>query len=166
VSTAPAENDADPDGWLSTGDMGTFTAQSYLQLQGRIKDMLITSYGKKIFPSPIEMRLRAIPGVAEALLVGEGRPYCTALLWMEKGACEPSCMDGLKLGMQTINAGLSHSEHIKRWAVLNGSLTTGNGFLTGSMKVKRALVVHSLAEVIDALYRGETHPQMLTLFTS
>jgi long-chain acyl-CoA synthetase len=166
VSTALEESDAYSDGWLSTGDMGVFTEQGHLELHGRIKDMLITSYGKKIFPTPIETRLRGIPGVAEALLVGEGRPYCTALFWMEEGTCEPACVQELKLAIQTINAGLSHSEHIKRWSILNGSLTTSNGFLTGSLKVKRTLVVQSLADVIDALYRGEMHPQMLTLFTS
>jgi len=148
-------------GWLETGDLGCLSPDGYLQLNGRKKDLIITSYAKNIFPAPIEASLRALPGVAEAMLVGEGRPYCTALIWLEANTWSPACAAAVEAGVTAINARLSHPEQIKRWAVLPGSLTVENGELTGSMKVKRSLVAERMAAVIEALYRGEPPPGAL-----
>ena len=70
------------DGWLHTGDLGRLTADGYLVLEGRKKELFKTSYGKYVQPAKIEALLRDIPGIAETMLVGEGRPYCVALLWI------------------------------------------------------------------------------------
>jgi long-chain acyl-CoA synthetase len=145
-----------PNGWLATGDLGHINEDGFLEINGRKKDLIITSYGKKIFPARIESCLRAIPGIVEAVLVGDGRPYCAALLWMESGVWDSDCAAQVEAGMVEVNAHLSHAEQIKRWAVLPGSPTVANGDLTGSLKLKRGLVVERLASLIGALYRGET----------
>lgn len=150
-----------PGGWLKTGDLGRLTPEGYLELSGRKKDMMITSYSRNIFPGPIEAGLRAAPGVAEVLLVGEGRPYCIALFWMEENAWNLPAARTIEEIINATNSRLSHPEQIKRWAILPGSLTVANGCLTGSMKIKRAVVTARLAAVIDALYRGETPPGVL-----
>ena len=150
-----------PDGWFHTGDLGFLTAEGYLTLNGRKKDMIITSYAKNIFPARIEDSLRAIPGVAEAMLVGEGRPYCAALLWLEEDAqSDQRFLPGIQEtekrieeGIRQINARLSHPEQIKRWTILTGHLTVENGSLTTTMKVKRALVASRLENEIEALYQ-------------
>jgi long-subunit acyl-CoA synthetase (AMP-forming) len=64
------------DGWLHTGDLGRLTEDGYLILEGRKKELFKTSYGKYVQPAKVEALLRDIPGIAETLLVGEGRPYC------------------------------------------------------------------------------------------
>ena len=78
------------DGWLHTGDLGHLTADGYLVLEGRKKELFKTSYGKYVQPAKIEALLRDIPGIAEAMLVGEGRPYCVALLWIADPDNAPS----------------------------------------------------------------------------
>ncbi|MBN1320427.1 MAG: AMP-binding protein [Thermoleophilia bacterium] len=141
-----------PEGWLATGDTGVLDSDGYLTLNGRKKDLIVTSYGANIAPAPVEAVLRAIPGVAEAMLVGDSRPYCAALLWMEEPEWHPGSGKRVDEAMVRINANLSHPEQVKRWAVLPGCLTVENGSLTGSMKVRRAAVAERLADVIEALY--------------
>ena len=70
------------DGWLATGDLGHMDDGS-LVIDGRKKELLKTSYGKYLNPAKIEARLLTIPGVTNAMVVGEGRPFCAALLWID-----------------------------------------------------------------------------------
>jgi long-chain acyl-CoA synthetase len=149
------------DGWLDTGDLGRVSEDGYLIMDGRKKDLIITSYAKNIFPAPIEAGLRTIPGVAEARLVGEGRPYCAALIWMESDTWGEDNHRALDAGVAAVNERLSHPEQVKRWVVLAGGLTAENGDLTGSMKIKRNHVTKRLALVIDDLYQGKTPPGAL-----
>jgi long-chain acyl-CoA synthetase len=97
--------------------------------------------------------------VAEAMLVGDGRPYCAALLWLE-GEANPAALAALEAGIAVINEEIAHPEQIRRWAVLEGGLTVEDGSLTGSMKVKRDVVSARLTGEIEALYRGEALPAM------
>lgn len=150
-----------PEGWLATGDTGAIDSDGYLTLNGRKKDLIVTSYGANIAPAPVEAVLRAIPGVSEAMLVGDSRPYCAALLWMEEPEWHPVAGRRVDEAMGRINANLSHPEQVKRWVVLSGCLTVENGGLTGSMKVKRAAVAERLAEVIEALYADRPAPGVL-----
>ncbi len=76
------------DGWLLTGDLGRLTPEGSLVLTGRKKELIKTSYGKYVQPAKVESLLREIPGVAEAMLVGEERPYCVALLWVQGQALD------------------------------------------------------------------------------
>ena len=85
VTAGYVDEDEQPfrDGWLLTGDLGHVTRDGWLVIDGRKKDLLKTAYGKYLQPSKIEAMLRRIPGVSEAMVVGEGRPFCAALLWVE-----------------------------------------------------------------------------------
>ncbi len=150
-----------PGGWLETGDLGALTPDGYLTLNGRKKELLITAYARKIFPAPVEAGLRAIPGVAEALLVGEGRPFCAALLWMEEDSWSSTSAQVIDEGMSVVNGQLSPAEQIKRWAVLPGQLTVADGALSSSLKVKRAVVAERLRPIIDALYGQGSPPGVL-----
>ena len=78
------EPDASPfrDGWLATGDLGRFTDEGGLVIVGRKKELIKTAYGKYAHPAEVEALLKEIPGVAEAMLVGEGKPFCVALMWV------------------------------------------------------------------------------------
>ena len=74
------------DGWLQSGDLGSLTPEGSLVLNGRKKELFKTSYGKYVQPAKIEALLREIPGAAEAMIIGEQRPFCAALIWInEKG---------------------------------------------------------------------------------
>ena len=80
----------DPDGWLHTGDLGALDADGYLRISGRKKDLIITAYGKNISPSEIETALRHEPLISQAVVVGDGRPFLTALLTLDADAAARS----------------------------------------------------------------------------
>jgi long-chain acyl-CoA synthetase len=148
-------------GWFATGDLGRLSTDGSLILHGRKKDILITAYGENILPSPIEACLRGIPGVAEVLLIGDGRPYCAALFWMEENGWTPESVGVIEEGVCSINANLPRPAQIKSWFAMQGSLTVENGFLTASMKVKRAYLADQLSGVIEAIYRNEPAQEIL-----
>ncbi|MAE71215.1 MAG: long-chain fatty acid--CoA ligase [Gemmatimonadetes bacterium] len=73
------------DGWLYSGDVGKFDEDGFLYVTGRKKEILVTSGGKNIAPIPIEEDLKQIPAVAQAVMVGDNRNFCTALLTLDVG---------------------------------------------------------------------------------
>jgi len=137
-------------GWLATGDLGHRTADGFLVIDGRKKELLKTAYGKYLHPAKVEAMLRALPGVAEAMVVGEGRPYCAALLWTEQpSGAAPA---GLEQAMAAVNARLERPEQVRRWVVLPYDLTVEGGELTTNLKLRRAVVAERLGDVIASLY--------------
>jgi long-chain acyl-CoA synthetase len=139
------------DGWLLTGDLGHLTPEGALVIDGRRKDLLKTAYGKYLNPSKIESMLRSIPGVAEAMVVGEGRPFCAALMWTD-GSMAEERSSAIDASIDRVNARLSHPERVKRWAVLENDLSVVNGDLTPNLKLKRDRVAERLRSTIDDLY--------------
>ena len=73
----------DADGWLHSGDLGRLDVDGYLRVTGRKKDLIITAYGKNIAPEEIETSLRMEPLIGQAVVVGDGRPYLTALVTVD-----------------------------------------------------------------------------------
>lgn len=141
------ETETIQNGVLKTGDLGSIDENGHVTLHGRKKDMIITAYGKNISIPKIEQRLKDIPGVSEAVLIGENRPYCTALLWLEGDVPD------LDMQIKTMNEGLSHPEQIRQWRVIDRPLSIRAGELTPNLKVKRANTLAHLAEEIEAMYQ-------------
>jgi long-chain acyl-CoA synthetase len=144
------------DGWLLTGDLGHLAPDGSLVIDGRKKELIATSYGKKIQAARVEARLRRIEGVAEAMLVGEGRPYCTALLWLDDGDWQ-----AVDRAIVRANADLSHPEQVKRWALLPNDLSIERGELTANLKLRRQVVTQRHHDLIEGLYaqRDGTAPE-------
>ncbi len=139
-------------GWLATGDLGALDAAGHLLIRGRKKEIIVTSYGKNIHPSGIEAGLREIPGVAEAVLVGEGRPWVCALLWLTELSATPQALAEMDEAIRRHNDGLSRVERVKRWAVLAEPLSIEAAELTGNLKIRRRVVADRRACQIEALY--------------
>jgi long-chain acyl-CoA synthetase len=139
------------DGWLHTGDLGRLTEDGCLILEGRKKDLFKTAYGKYIQPARVESLLRDIPGVAETMLIGEGRPYCVALLWLADAAHAPTPA-AIACAIAERSRGLAHPEQVKRWAVLRNDLSVEHGELTANLKLKRQAVAARERGLIEALY--------------
>jgi len=160
-----------PDGWLATGDLGELTPEGRLIIRGRKKEILVTSYGKNINPAKIEMLLRQIPGIAEAMVLGEGRPALCALLWLKSGSATPGVLEAIELTVRQINMGLSHPEQVKRWAVLTDNPSIENGEFTGNLKLRRQVVLAHHSKVVDMLYgiavpardNGETGKEQINI---
>ena len=133
-------------GKLYTGDLGYINASGHVYISGRKKDMLITSYGKNINCTKIEQLLTDIPCVQHAVLVGEQRPYCTALLWTYGETT------ALKADIDRMNETLSHPEQVKRWRIIDKPLSIQNGELTPNLKVKRNVVLEHYKREIYEMY--------------
>jgi len=143
----------DEDGFLPTGDLGKME-RGYLVVDGRKKELIKTAYGKYVQPAKIETMLRGMKDVEEAMVVGEGRPFCSALVWVKKGVDPAKASAFMDDSILEMNKNLSHPEQLRRWAILEDDLTIGGGDLTPSMKLRRAMISARLKGVIEGLYAG------------
>ena len=146
------------DGWLMTGDMGNLTPEGSLVILGRKKELIKTSYGKCIYSCKIEDMIREISGVAEAMLLGESKPYCSALIWVQKDRWNKNTCETIDRAIEEMNKRLSNPEKIKKWALLANTLSIEAGDLTPNLKLKHNVLSQRYQIVIDALYGG-TIPQ-------
>ncbi len=142
------------DGLLCTGDLGTITESGHLEIIGRKKEILITAYGKNILIQKVETKLRDIPGVSEVMLIGENRPYCTALIWLEEGG-QTLTAETMEEAVLKTNEKLSNPEKIRRWAVMSEPLKISAGELTPNLKLRRNNIAENHKDTIEGLYAGE-----------
>ncbi|MDO4399777.1 MAG: AMP-binding protein [Coriobacteriia bacterium] len=145
----------DDAGYFATGDFGSWSEAGNLVIGGRKKELIVTSYGKNISPEKVETLLKDVSGVSEALLVGEGRPYVAALLWLEDDARATFDAEALDVAVRERNALLSHPEQVKRWAVMDGALSIAAGELTPNLKLRRANVTQLNDATIEAIYSDD-----------
>ncbi|MGB9978904.1 AMP-binding protein [Methanobacterium sp.] len=149
------------EGWLHTGDLGYGTPEGNLVITGRKKEVIVNSYGKTISPLKIEIMLKNIPGIEEAMIIGDGKPYCIAFLWAETDLN----LKGIDDVIFKINMGLSRPEEIKKWAVLNNDLSIGTD-LTANLKLKRKAISRRYKDVIDFIYGSGAKPDTILHFGS
>ncbi|MDG4857320.1 AMP-dependent synthetase/ligase [Streptomyces sp. T-3] len=157
--------------WFATGDIGALDDDGYLAITGRKKDILITTGGKNVAPAPLEDWLRAHPLVGQCMVVGDFRPYITALITLEPDGiahwrqmkkkqdlaveelvADPELQATLQRAVDDANKLVSRAESIRRFTVLPIDFTEEGGHLTPSLKIKRAAVERDFAKEIDALY--------------
>ncbi|WP_436842619.1 AMP-dependent synthetase/ligase [Streptomyces niveus] len=159
------------EGWFATGDLGALDGDGYLTITGRKKDIIITSAGKNVAPAPLEDWLRAHPLIGQCLVLGDNRPYVTALITLEADGLAHWCqmrkkqhltrdelvadedlLAALQRAVDEANRLVSRAESIRRFRVLTESFTEEGGHLTPSLKVKRPAVVADFAAEIEELY--------------
>src|SRR5450631_300900 len=164
---ATAES-VEPDGWFHTGDIGVIE-DGFLRITDRKKDLIVTANGKKIAPQPIESALKAVSSlVSQALVFGDKRPYCVALLTFSEEAAKrygPAAADSAELkaalqkAVDDVNGKLAPFERIKRFCLLPHDLTEAAGELTPKLSVKRKVVIEKYRQAIETLYeRGSAAP--------
>jgi len=164
----------DADGWFHTGDVGELDADGFLRITDRKKDMIVTAGGKNIAPQPIENRVKLNPFVAEAVMIGDRRPYPVILVvpqferltaWAAANGIEaadraalvadPRVQKKMEEEVFGMLAGLARFEMPKKLAVLAEEFSVADGHLTPSLKVKRRVVMERYRDVIEALYAGD-----------
>jgi len=167
LNRAEATAAAFEDGWFCTGDLGAVDSDGFVKITGRKKELIKTSGGKYVAPAKIEGRLKGMPIIAEAVVVGDRRNYCVCLLsldleefgaWAEQqgipaDADHKSVTKALEAHVATVNKGLASFESIKYWRLTPEPLSVENGFLTASLKVKRGVVEDRYADLIDGMYK-------------
>ncbi len=149
------------DGWLRTGDIGSIDADGFLTITDRKKDVIITAGGKNVSPQNIEQALRSSRYVAEALVIGNRRPYITALLALDrveasKVAAAGDETDTLVAGIVAdVNRNLARPEQIKRFTIVPRDFLAEEGEVTPTMKLRRHICEEHFAREIDAMYAKE-----------
>ncbi len=142
---------ADEDRWLHTGDIGQFDAKGCLLITDRKKNLFKSSNGKYIAPQPIELLLKDHPGVQEALVFGEDRPFCVALVSLVEGYTdERQLLEHIK----TVNAQLAPHEQIKSLGCVRGQWGIESGEMTPTYKLKRRVVLSRFQPQIGALFES------------
>ncbi|MGW1501359.1 AMP-dependent synthetase/ligase [Streptomyces mirabilis] len=163
--------DAAPDGWFATGDIGELDDGGYLTITGRKKEILITAGGKSVAPAPLENWLRSHPLIAQCIVVGDRRPYVTALITLDQDGVthwrqmigkhpvppellmdDPELNVILQRAIDEANKLVSRPESIRRFSVLPGDFTELAGHVTPTMKLKRAAIERDFSKEIEELY--------------
>lgn len=147
------------DGWLLTGDYGFINSEGYLTITGRKKEVIINSYGKTINPLKIEALLRDIPYISEAMVIGDEKPYCSAILWIEKE--ERIDYEKIDQSIIFLNSRLSNPEQIKKWAVLYNDLSIESGDLTANMKLKRRVIIERYQDLVKNIYENRISSEII-----
>ncbi len=161
------------DGWFHTGDIGHLDDEGFLRITDRLKDLLVTAGGKKVAPQPLEGKLKASRWVSEAVMLGDQRPYCVALLVPNFGNLEAEAKErGWPMGtrrellrspgvhalyqgvLDEQNASLAPFETIKKFELLDRELSAEAGELTPTLKVRRKIVSQTFAYLIESMYAG------------
>ena len=142
----------DGDGWLRTGDVGSID-DGFLAITDRKKDIIVTAGGKNVSPQNIENELKASKYVSQALVIGDRRPYLTALITLDEAAMGLSDPQGLvQEVVDEVNDGKASFEQVKRFVVLERDFSPEHDEVTPTLKLKRKIVGEHFASEIEALY--------------
>ncbi len=166
-----ATKEALEDGWLHTGDIGELSAEGYLKITDRKKDLIKTAGGKYIAPQKIEGLLKLNQFISNVHVHGDQRKYVVALVTLNFSAVErfaaeqdisykdreALCQNSkvrelVRHVIADVNSQLASYESIKNFAIVAREFTMESGELTPSLKVKRKVVDHNYADAIDRLY--------------
>jgi long-subunit acyl-CoA synthetase (AMP-forming) len=149
------------DGWLASGDVGEFDEAGYLRIVDRKKELIIGAGGKNMSPASIEAKLKAAsPLIAQAVAIGDGRPYNVALLTLDieylaaRGAShgDAEIVAEIEAAVAAANERMSRIEQIKRYRVLEGEWAPGGVELTPTMKLRRRPIERTYETEIEMLY--------------
>jgi long-chain acyl-CoA synthetase len=144
-------------GWLHTGDVGHFDAAGRIVITDRKKDIIVTDKGDNVSPQRIEGMLTLEPEIAQAMVVGDRRPYLVGLVvadrdWAETQGAPEQVAAGLAATIDRVNATLATTERVRRFLVADEPFTIDNGALTPSLKIKRHVLRDRYGARLDALY--------------
>jgi long-chain acyl-CoA synthetase len=138
------------DGWLRTGDIGTFDEDGYLTIVDRKKELIISAAGKNMSPANIEATLKSSsPLIGQACCIGDARPYNTALIVLDADFAPAWAA---KQGIEDANAKLARVEQIKKFTLVAGDWLPGGDELTPTMKLKRKPIAQKYAAPVEAMY--------------
>lgn len=139
------------DGWFRTGDVGRVDSDGFVYITDRKKDIFKTSNGKYVAPLPIETQLRCLNGVREALVLGDDRPHCVAIVSIDSSEFD---LGAFERELQRINNSLAPHEKVYGVGITAEEWSIGEGQLTPSMKLKRSNLFNRYQSKIDGLYKS------------
>ncbi|RKQ36151.1 AMP-dependent synthetase/ligase [Kocuria tytonis] len=160
------------DGWFATGDLGHLDEEGLLTVTGRKKEIIVTAGGKNVIPTQLEDPIRASATVGQVMVVGDNRPFVAALITLDpetlpnvlpslgldpgltvaQAAREDAVVKHVQRIVDHANTKVSRAEAVKAFRILDRDLTVADGYLTPSLKLKRAKVSEDFADVIEEIY--------------
>lgn len=167
----------DPDGWFHTGDIGRFYL-GYLQITDRIKNILVNSFGKNIYPTPVENTYLKSQKIEQIFLIGDKREYITAIIVPSKESLQESfgleesffnspevfiddqrIADWLNMDIKQLSTSLAKFERIRNFRIKRNPFTIEAGEYTPTLKAKRKVIESKYADAIDEMYQKEVETE-------
>jgi long-chain acyl-CoA synthetase len=163
----------DPEGWMRSGDIGVMDDLGFLKITDRKKDLIITAAGKNIPPQEIEGALQISPLISQAVVVGDRRPFLTALITLDPErarawggefdigsdiaeiARHERTLKELEVAVEEVNKTRARAEGIKKFRVLDRDFLQEHNEITPTMKVKRRHIAELYGEIIEEMYRPD-----------
>ena len=159
------------DGWLKSGDVGEWVDGTYVKIVDRIKDIIITSGGKNISPTEIENSLKTSPYIKEAMVIGEGEKYLTALIGIEFDVAgdwatrqgipyttyrdlseKPEIIELIQGVVDETNAKYARVENVRKFRMLPKELDHEDGEVTATQKLKRSAMAEMFGDLVEDMY--------------
>ncbi|WP_129659277.1 AMP-dependent synthetase/ligase [Rothia uropygialis] len=160
------------DGWFHTGDVGELTDRGMLKITGRKKEIIVTAGGKNVIPGLVEDEIRKSPLVSQCLVIGDQRPFISALVTLDEEALErelprlgldanlsveeAASTDEVQEAIQDLvdrtNNNVSRAESIRAFRIIPQDFTEESGHMTPSLKIRRPQVLKDYSEVIEGIY--------------
>jgi long-chain acyl-CoA synthetase len=153
----------DAEGWLHTGDKASIK-DDHIFITGRIKEIIVLSNGEKVSPSDMEMSIILDPLIEQAMVLGEGKPFLSALVVLDHKACEKNKIkpsdtpETQQVVLRQIAKRIGKFPgyaNIPKTAVIPEPWSVENGLMTPTLKIRRQLIVEKYADKINALYEEQ-----------
>jgi long-chain acyl-CoA synthetase len=161
------------DGWLHTGDVGVWVDGTHVKIVDRMKDIIITSGGKNISPSEIENSLKTSPFIKEAMIIGDGRKFISALIAIEFDTVgdwatrrgipyttyrdlseKPEVIELIQSEVNKTNERFARVENVRKFRMIPKELDHEDGELTATQKLKRNAMNDMFGDLIESMYRS------------
>jgi long-chain acyl-CoA synthetase len=169
--------------WFHTGDIGSLDDEGYLTITGRKKEIIVTAGGKNVAPAALEDPIRANPIVGQVVVVGDQKPFISALVtldpemlpvWLNNNgeagdmsiadaARNPKVIAEVQRAIDLANTKVSRAESIRKFKILDIEFTEASGHLTPKMSIKRHEIVKDFAPLIEELYSGAPATEGISL---
>lgn len=160
----------DAEGWLHTGDVGTFVEGRFLKITDRKKEIFKNSAGKYIAPVAIENRLKECKYLEQVMVIGEGQKFTSALIvasrdyfaelfvkegldWPAEGFEHSELVKAtISAYVKTVNQSLASHEQIKRFRILGDVWSVQTGEITPKLSLRRKKITEKYAAIIADIF--------------
>ncbi|MEY3677287.1 MAG: hypothetical protein RL351_514, partial [Actinomycetota bacterium] len=160
--------------WFKSGDIGEIDEDGFISITGRKKELIVTAGGKNVAPTALEDPLRANPLVGQAVVIGDQRPFVSAIIsldpemlpiWLSnngldkdmslaQAAKNPKVLAEIQTAVDRVNKNFSKAESIRKFTVIGQELSEESGHLTPSLKIKREVVLRDFSPAVEEIYQA------------